>query len=129
LKFTYVRYSDTVIRPVIPIRVNYGKRSAAYDVLVDSGADINVFSEELAEVLGIDLETGVPAEVMGPTGYPAEVYIHPVKLTVGEHTFTAQVAFMPTANPFGLVGQRGFFDQFEVKFNMRKEEVEISNLL
>ena len=114
------------MRPVITIRVRSGKRSLAYDVLVDSGADINVFNDELAEALGIDLSNGVPAEVMGPTGYPAEVYIHPVELTVGEHTFTAQVAFMSTSNPFGLAGQRGFFDQFEVKFNLREESLELS---
>ncbi len=128
MKFKYVQYSGTVVRPVIPIRVSNGKQTIAYDVLVDSGADINDFDAELAEVLGIDLKTGVPAEVMGPTGYPAEVYIHPVKLTVGEHTFTAQVAFMPTSNPFGLAGQRGFFDQFEIKFNLREQEVELTKL-
>jgi hypothetical protein len=38
-------------------------------VLVDSGADINVFDEELAEALGIDLKAGVAAEVMGPTWF------------------------------------------------------------
>ena len=128
MKFKYVQYSSTVVRPVIPIQVSHGKRTIPYDVLVDSGADINVFDEELAEVLGIDLKTGVAAEVMGPTGYPAEVYIHPVELTVGEHTFTAQVAFMPTSNPFGLAGQRGFFDQFEVKFNLRDQEIELIEL-
>ena len=126
MKFSYVRYSKAVVRPVIPIRVSYGRFSTAYDVLVDSGADINVFSNELADVLGINLKSGVPASVLGPTGHPAEVFIHPVELMVGEHTFTAQVAFMPTSNPFGLDGQRGFFDQFEVKFSLRKEELELS---
>jgi hypothetical protein len=107
--------------------VRYQKRLLFYDVLVDSGADINVFDVELAGALGIDLESGVAAEVTGVTGEPASVYIHPVELMVGDQSFTAPVAFVPATNPFGLAGQREFFDQFKVTFDFPEEELEITS--
>jgi hypothetical protein len=127
LKFKYTRYSQNVLRPVIRVKVRHRDRALFYDVLVDSGADINVFNEELAEALGIDLTSGVPAEVAGATGEPVSVYVHPVELTVGDRSFTAQVAFIPTPNPFGLAGQQGFFDQFKVTFNFREEEIDLTD--
>jgi hypothetical protein len=48
---------------------------------------MNVFTVELAEALGIDLESGVPAEVTGVTGEPVSVYVHPVELMVRDQSF------------------------------------------
>ncbi len=125
MKFPYTRYSANVLRPVIPVQIKSGERSFGYDLLIDSGADINVFGLDIAEALGIEVESGVTAEVIGATGEPMDVYIHPIELTVGGHTFTAQVAFMSASNPFGLAGQRGFFDQFRITFNLPEEELEL----
>jgi hypothetical protein len=108
VKFHYTRYSDTASRPVVRIGVHHGQQSFGYVVLVDSGADINVFGQRLTEALGIKLETGVPAEVAGATDDVLSVYAHPVELTVADHTFTAQMAFIPRDSPTGLVRQRGF---------------------
>ena len=124
--FAYTRYSRSVLHPVIKIGVKHGRRSLDYDVLVDSGADMNVFNVELAEALGIDLAAGVSAEVIGATGRVETVSIHTLTLTVGDEAYKAPVAFLASASPYGLAGQRGFFDQFVVRFNLPHEELEIT---
>jgi Aspartyl protease len=58
----------TFERPYTEIRVRHRERSRRYMVLVYSGADINVFSADLAAALGIDLERGEPLIVRGATG-------------------------------------------------------------
>jgi Aspartyl protease len=126
VKFAYARYSETVVRPVIRVQIRAGKRSADYELLVDSGADITILDAELAADLGIDVIAGFRATVMGATGEPQDTYIHPVTLKVGSHSYKTHVAFMPTANPYGLAGQRGFFDHFRVTFDLKAEELELS---
>ena len=124
--FPYTRYSSSVLRPVIEIGIKHRRRSLRYDVLVDSGADIDVFNVELAEALGIELTAGGEAEVTGATGHVETVSIHILTLTVGARTYKAPVAFLASANPYGLVGQRGFFDQFVVAFDLPHERLEIT---
>jgi hypothetical protein len=123
--FPYKRYSDAFTRPVIPVRVAAADRWIDYEVLVDSGADICIFDVELAEDLGLDLHTGHPAIITGATGSPQDVFIHPVELSIAHHTFGARVAFMPTANPYGLAGQRGFFSQLRITFDQPGGQVEL----
>ena len=126
MRFAYARYSDTVVRPVIRVQIRVGKRASDYELLIDSGADINFLDTELAADLGIDLTAGVPATVMGATGQPQDVYIHEVTMAVGGHAFKTRAAFLPTTNPYGLAGQRGFFDHFRVTFDLRAEEIELT---
>ena len=130
MKFRYARYSETVLRPVIPVLIRHGEQASAYELLVDSGADINVLPVEVAEDLGIELETGVPAEVVGATDEPQTVYIHEIQVTVGEHTFATRAAFKTVDGDdlYGLAGQRGFFDQFTITFNRHDEVVELHTL-
>ncbi len=125
MRFAYKRYSDAHARPVIPVRVAASDQWIDYEVLVDSGADICIFDAELAERLGIDLESGEHAVISGATGGVQDAYIHPVELTVGPRTFGARVAFMSTPEPYGLAGQRGFFAQFLVTFDQPNEQIEL----
>ncbi len=128
LKFKYARYSDTLVRPVIPVTVRHSRRTVAYELLIDSGADLNIFDAALAVDLGIDVEAGVEATVLGATGEVERVFVHPVTLTVGDHTYKTRAAFMLRVadSCYGLAGQRGIFDQFRVTFDLQAEEIELS---
>jgi hypothetical protein len=125
VKFAYVRYSETVVRPVISVTIRHKRRSAQYDMLVDSGADINILDAEIAEDLGIELTTGTPATIVGATGDVEQVYIHPVTVVVGTETIKTRAAFLSRPQPHGLAGQRGFFDHFKVTFDLSAEEIEL----
>lgn len=77
MKFKYKKYGPKFIRPVISIRVSNkdGSKSRRYEVLIDSGADLNIFDAEIAELLGIDLESGQESFVYGITSSEPEPFI------------------------------------------------------
>lgn len=126
--FKYTKLDSTFERPYVEITVGHEGSKEAYLTLVDSGADINVFSSSLAYDLGIDLKNGDPLTVRGATGEAETFYVHPVTITVGGVTFETEAAFadIPHLELAGLAGQRGFFDQFTVTFNFREEEIELT---
>ena len=63
MRFEYKRYDQphgaAIERPVIPIVLHNVRDTAtsaiAYEALVDSGSDRNIFPAEIADLLGIDL--------------------------------------------------------------------------
>lgn len=67
MKFKYLKFSlrepsqffgNSVLRPIIPIRISDKNSSLKYAALIDSGADFNIFDAELAEYLGIHIKLG-----------------------------------------------------------------------
>ncbi len=127
MKFRYKNYGHGVLRPVIPIVLRSRGRWQSYEVLVDSGADSCVFDADIAEVLSIPLTKGELRYVGGITGSVETYYVHPVTLIVGGLECDIQAGFLSNIAPtgYGIVGQRGFFDLFVVKFDLLKEEVEL----
>lgn len=104
-----------------------GREAVPYEVLVDSGADISIFDAEIGTLAGIDVEAGEQHTLVGATGVEEVFYLHTIGLVVGTVKFRTTVGFLPnmTRNGYGVVGQKGFFDRFLVKFDLLKEEVEL----
>lgn len=130
MKFKYKNYGSGVIRPVIPIEIIYNKISVPYEVLIDSGADICIFDAQIGEILGIDIISGQKEEVWGITGFGEFYYLHPVIIKVGGWSYKIKAGFLPNIAKlgYGIVGQKGFFDLFEIKFSHLKEEIELKIL-
>ena len=127
MKFRYKRYSPSVLRPVVPIEISCKNKSVIYEVLIDSGADICIFDAEIAQILRINILSGEKQTVAGITGTPEFYYIHEVTLNIGGWKHKAKVGFLKNISKqgYGIVGQKGFFDRYSVKFNLNKEEVEL----
>lgn len=127
MKFKYKRYSPEIIRPVIPVEIAYRDNSIGYEVLVDSGADACIFDAEIGEVLGIDITKGECREVGGITGVSEFYYIHSVTIIVGGWSYDIKAGFLPNIARLGhgVVGQTGFFENFIVRFDHAKEEIEL----
>lgn len=130
MKFTYKKLKAGHTRPIIPIEIEYQDKRADYFVLVDSGADVCLFPQELGEFLGIDIERGETRNITGIVeGQTRTMYEHPVMLKVGGWSFPSRVYFMQDLSQqgYGLVGQTGFFDLFRnVKFEKRKNVLELN---
>ncbi len=128
MKFDYKRYGKT-LRPVIPVTLQHGETKIGYHVLVDSGADLCLFDEQIGDALDIAVRSGEKREVFGIGGKASFYYLHVVTLIVGGWPHKVEVGFMPEVAgrviPYGVVGQKGFFDLFVVKFDLLKEEVEL----
>ncbi len=126
MKFTYKKYGEDILRPVIPIEIHYNNLEVPYEVLVDSGADISIFDSSLASILGINIFIGIKKQIIGATGFPENMYLHTILIKVGDLKFKIEVGFMNiNTNSYGIVGQKGFFNKFIVKFDLKKEEIEI----
>lgn len=129
MKFKYKKYGPSALRPVIPIRVIGKNRALQYEVLVDSGADLCIFDEEVGKAIGIDVRKGKKREVFGVGGKSSVYFLHNVEIEVGGWKYKIQAGFMPAVagrvQPYGIVGQTGFFESFVVKFDLQKESVEL----
>ncbi|OGI76850.1 hypothetical protein A3B85_01925 [Candidatus Nomurabacteria bacterium RIFCSPHIGHO2_02_FULL_37_13] len=128
MKFNYKTYGS-ISRPVIEIILKNGENSIRYEVLVDSGADLCIFDAEIGEALGIDVQKGQKKEVFGVGGKTSIFFLHKVDIEVGGWVYKIEAGFMPDVAgrvmPYGLVGQKGFFENFIVKFNLLKEEIDL----
>ena len=118
-----------VFRPVIPITLRHKDKEIGYQVLVDSGADMCLFDEEIGAALGIPIRKGEMKTVMGVGGKSSVYYLNPVEVGVGGKFQKIEAGFMPNVAgnvmPYGLVGQVGFFDRFIVSFDLLKGEVQL----
>ena len=128
MKFNYQKYGSA-LRPVIEIKLKSNKNSFLYEALVDSGADICLFHSEVGEALGLDVTKGKRCEAFGVGGKASLYYLHTIEIEVGGWIHKAEVGFMPDVAgrviSYGLVGQKGFFENFIVKFDLPKEEIEL----
>lgn len=57
----------------------------------------------------------------------AEVFLHKATINVGGWDYKTTIGFSYdiARHGFGILGQKGFFDIFVVKFDLLKEEVEL----
>ena len=117
----------SALRPVIQIDFDTPTGSFGYLVLVDSGADYCIFHASVGEELGLDITKGVPLVFFGTSGEPQKAYFHQVTFKVGGHSYTCKVGFSYDMDKlaYGLLGQDGFFDNWIVKFEYHKGNVEI----
>ena len=127
MNFRYKKFGK-FLRPVIPIKIKNKDRFVSYEVLIDSGADLCIFDAEIGELINLDVESGKREIVGGIAGQTAEYFIHPVEIEVGGWLYKIEAGFLRRVAGgfnYGVVGQRGFFDIFVVKFDLSKEEIEL----
>ncbi len=130
MKFRYKKFGS-ILRPVIPIKVSSpsNPEGFGYEVLVDSGADLCIFHAEIGEALGLDIKKGKPQEVFGIGGKASIFYLHKITIVVGGWSREIEAGFMPSVSgnvmQYGVVGQKGFFDLFVVRFDLLKTEIEL----
>lgn len=128
MRFNYKSYDHDILRPVIPIQIIHKSTIVFYEVLIDSGADSNIFSSDIADIFGIDILQGEEGKVAGITGESRKLYYHYLDLRIGGILYKdVKVGFLREMGEYayGVVGQKGFFDIFVVKFDLVKKEIDI----
>lgn len=137
MKFFYSKISlphkskvlgGAILKPIIPVKIVVGGKTIRYSALVDSGADFCIFDAEIGEALGLDIRSGekeIFGGIQGRGG--AEAFFHGVELNIGGWEYKTIVGFSYDIAKFGfgVLGQKGFFDIFVVKFDLLKEEIEL----
>jgi len=137
MKFPYLKFplnknsaffGSAILKPIIPVGVSYGEKTLRYGALIDSGADFCIFDAAVGEYLGIDIHSG-SKEVFGGIQERggAEAFLHEVVLNIGGWDKKVIVGFSYdiAKHGFGILGQKGFFEIFSIKFDLAKEDVEL----
>jgi len=109
-----------VARPIA--RVTLRTRSGElFDItaLVDSGADVSMFSPSLARVIGIELRRGIRKRFHG-LGGTINAYIHAVDLQLGGMQLRARVAFPEIEIP-NILGRLDILTRSSVVFRDERE--------
>ena len=127
LSFPTSRRSVVFYRPVIPVILFYGKRLVQMAALLDTGADYNIFHGDVAAYLGINLTAGSRRNIVG-IGGKVKGYQHQVRIKINSFEYKAPIIFSNKVpeNTLAVLGNKGFFDRFVVKFDYRQKVVEIS---
>jgi hypothetical protein len=131
LRFRYVRIPATPSkafphagyyhRPLIPVTLSTGSKSARLLALIDSGADNTIFNMQVAAMLGLRLGDA-PADLFcGTSGQEQTARYRRLTIRVGAISYQAMVGFAEL--PFdvaGILGQDGFFDRFAVELDQTR---------
>lgn len=114
-------------RPYLIVRLVNGDRKKDVISLVDSGADVCLFHSDVGHMLGIEIEEAPELAFRGISGAKEVAYIHRIDLVVrGLPAITLDVGFTSSmAVGTGLQGQRGFFEQFEICFQLEHKSFEV----
>ncbi len=89
----------------------------SFEALVDSGAADCILPAEVAHAIGIhDITTGRRSAREGIGGIQ-QVWTHRVVLYVHEHAMQLDAAFIDALPVTGLLGRKGFFENFKITFD------------
>lgn len=119
-----------ILRPVIPIsiKIKNSKRKVRYEALIDSGADLNILPIGLVEVLNINPANLKEIYFSGIDGDIIRGLIAEVIISLDDSDFITKTVFAEISGTIGVLGQYGFFDKFTIKFDLKREEIEVKSL-
>jgi len=124
--FSYEEITPQVRRPIIPVLLTSETTFIIYRALVDSGADYCIFSIDLAYLLGIKLSSRDNVSFTGVDGEKIEGFWGEVEIRIGGISYKTKAIFAEISEfGHGILGHKGFFDQFDVKLSYQKQTIEI----
>ena len=112
-----------ILRPIIPFSIKYKDRVLRFEALIDSGADFNIFPVEIAEKLEVTLKNSDHIAFAGVGGNIINGIKAEVMLEIGSWEIKTKVVFAPVDS--GILGQYGFFDLYQVNFNLKRKIIKI----
>lgn len=120
----------SALRPVVQIDFENSKSNFGYLVLIDSGADYCIFHASIGELLKLDIKSGKPLTFFGTSGEPQKAYFHKITFKIGGYSHTCEVGFSYDMEKlaYGILGQEGFFNKWNVKFEYQKENIELKEI-
>lgn len=120
--------NDVLLLPIIPVGLGYGGRKVVVSALIDSGADLCLFHSSVGRALGIDLKSGRKDIIKTLSLQEVPAYVHIVHLFLkGEAGVDIEIGFLELdlIPDGGLLGQTGFFDNFDIRFQRWQNSIHI----
>ena len=125
MKFPYQQRHGKFL-PIIPIKLrSVNGEWITFDAFVDSGASYSIFTAEIGEILGLNVEDGKKIYVTVGDGSLITVYLHELEVKIGKKTFRATIGFSKQLGiGFNIIGRKDIFERFKVCFNEKEKVVE-----
>lgn len=128
MTFPYLKITPQISRPTIPIILKNKSNLIVYSALIDSGADFCIFSIELAQALGIELSKG-KVSFKGVGKDKVHGYWGEVEVRIGGASYSLRAIFAEISDfGHGILGQKGFFDNFDIKLSYKRELIEVEQV-
>ena len=103
------------------INLNLFKRNSGEEfsflVLVDSGAEISLFTKSDAELLGLALKAGQGINIGSVSGDKILAFLHSIVIKIGEEEFKVDIAFSERNDTPRVLGSNPIFSHFFVIFD------------
>lgn len=125
MKFPYLEFDDKFL-PIVPIKL-MGKNSewVEFKAFVDSGAGYSIFAFDIADVLGINAETGNKEFVKIGDGSFIEVFTFKLRVIIADKEFDAKIGFSRGLGVgFNIIGRQDIFHDFRICFDESEKIVE-----
>lgn len=109
-----VKYKYNTLESGISIAISLSNRFEIVDLVakIDTGADYSTFSREYAELLGIEVESGLPRKVQAYSGNSFATYGHGLTVAALGYQFDAMVYFTVDYGRRNVLGRSGWLNQF-----------------
>lgn len=102
--------------PLVPVTLKAQQELTLY-ALVDSGAVISLFPEDVARAIGLSLDKGKDLYLTGVGGYIKGKLIPGIELVIEEVKIKIPIVFISyTPIELAILGREGFFEAFEITF-------------
>jgi hypothetical protein len=108
--------------PLLNVKLDYPARHSPptrrFEAFVDSGSPDCFFHADIGRAIGVPIKDGAEAPLSGiiSTG-SASAFFHDVGLHVGTDIIRIRAGFCDQLSVAGILGRRGFFDNFMVTFD------------
>lgn len=127
--FKYEEITPKIRRPIIPILLRSETHFIIYHAIIDSGADNCIFSTDLATLLGIKLPSENKVSFTGVGRDKVVGYWKRITMKIGSVIYSTKVIFAEISDfGHGILGQKGFFDHFDITLSYNKQLIEINPL-
>lgn len=122
--FPYQKDAKGNYFPIVSVSLEFETKKDLL-ALVDSGATVSIFKAEVAETLGIKIETGEEIYLGGVGGH-IKGYLHRIKMEVGGKKFVCPIVFSREYFvSFNLLGREEVFKRFKITFEENRGQVRV----
>ena len=125
ISYPYKKDASGNLFPIILFQAEYKKSIAKTSALIDSGATISIFREDVAKQLGLIIAHGNPT-LLGGVGGRIKGYVHNIKLKIADKSLLVPVVFSYEYSvSFNLLGRSGIFENFKITFDEKNLIVKV----
>lgn len=126
MTFKYFKINHRIIRPIIPVILKSSTNVVLYSALIDSGSDYCIFGLDVASGLDIKLRSKNKIKFIGVGKEEIEGFWSEIEIRTDNKAYQAKIIFADISDVgYGILGQQGFFDHFDVKLSYSKQIIEI----